>query len=168
VGEGRVDVVEGHPSAKTVFSVQFGPEKLPSEHLAELRATGLTKLRVCSTRETAEMRATVQRRMDALTASRDAAGAEISGKGRVQEFNLSDPDDVEQFSMVGTDVLFAKLHSNPVMLHLLESFASCGVRAAHPPSTRITMPQDGTIGPGGGWHCDSKYTRTPPFVTCGV
>ena len=93
------DVADGELSETPVFTVQFGPTQLPSEHLAELRATGLTRLRVCSTRATAAMRATVQRRMDTLTASREAAGADVSGEGRVQEFSLSDPEDEEQFSM---------------------------------------------------------------------
>ena len=31
------------------------------------------------------------------------------------------------------------------------------IRAAHTPVTRITLPQDGQRGPGGGWHCDTPY-----------
>ncbi len=132
-----------------VFSVDVGPMRLPSEHLNELREEGLTKLRAVSQEEVASMKATIQQRMESLISQREAAGVEISGQGRIQEFNLSEDEDT--FRLVEKSPSFARLHANPVMLHLLEAFTGSPVRAAHPPSTRITMPQNGNLGPGGGW-----------------
>ena len=146
-------------AAGSVFTVEIGPIMLPSEHLAELRETGLTKIRLCCAAAVAEMKATMQERMDLLVAEREADGDEVSGDGRIQEFNLG--NDAGNFSLVEQQPLFAKLHSNPIMLHMLETFAGGPVRAAHAPSTRITMPQDGSLGPGGGWHCDTPYNAKP-------
>ena len=154
-----------------LFSVLMGPAKLPSEHLAELRAVGLTKLRVCSPAQVEAMKAAIGGRMDELIARREAAGAEISGHGRVQEFSLQEDEDEGRtperpdrgsdaragagagFLLAEQCPEFARLHSHPVQLHILESFVGSSVRAAHPPTTRITMPQDGSLGGGGGWHC---------------
>ena len=38
------------------------------------------------------------------------------------------------------------------MLWLLESWFGTPVRASHTPGAKIIMPQDGSLGPGQGWH----------------
>ena len=139
----------GNAGAEAVFSAEIGPARLPSEHLDELRESGFTKLRAVSADQIASMKSTLQRRIDSLVSLRRTAGVEISGQGRVQEFNLNEEE--EGFHLVENSPLFARLHSHPVMLYLLEAFTGGPVRAAHPPSTRITMPQSGDLGPGGGW-----------------
>jgi hypothetical protein len=62
---------------------------------------------------------------------------------------------LNRFSPIEHEPILAQVHTNPVMLSILEALlggGGNGVRAAHPPTTRITMPQDGSLGPGGGWH----------------
>ena len=142
-------VPRANAGREAVFSAEMGPMCLPSEHLNELREEGLTKLRAVSKEEIASMKAMIQQRMESLISQREAAGVGISGQGRIQEFNLS--EDQDAFCLVEKSPSFARLHANPVMLHLLEAFTGSPVRAAHPPSTRITMPQNGDLGPGGGW-----------------
>lgn len=139
--------VDAGPEA--VFSAEMGPMRLPTEHLKELREDGFTKLRAVPMAEIASIKAMLQERMESLISQREAAGVQISGQGRIQEFSLSEDEDA--FSLVEQSPSFARLHANPVMLHLLEAFTGGPVRAAHPPSTRITMPQNGDLGPGGGW-----------------
>ena len=142
-------VPRGRAGAAAVFSPEVGPLRLPSVHLNELRERGFTKLRTVSMVQVASMKTTLHQRMESLISQREAAGVEISGPGRVQEFNLGEEEDA--FQLVEKSPMFARLHANPVMLHLLEAFTGGPVRAAHPPSTRITMPQNGELGPGGGW-----------------
>eukprot|EP01046_Picozoa_sp_COSAG06_P021121 COSAG06_NODE_1572_length_9064_cov_8.042052_5_plen_461_part_00 len=155
---GAVDRPPADAGPTAAFAVEVGPVRLPSEHLEELRSSGFTKLRVASAADIASMKSTITQRMESLVAQREASGEERSGKGRMQEFNLNDDaEGGDDYRLVEQAPLFARLHANPVMLHLLEAFTGGPVRAAHPPSTRITMPQDGSLGPGGGWHCDTPY-----------
>jgi hypothetical protein len=144
-----VDVSRTDAGPEAVFTAQIGPMRLPSEHLNELRESGFTKLRAVPIAEIASIKSVLKQRMESLITQREAAGVQISGQGRIQEFNLSEDEDV--FRLVERNPFFARLHANPVMLHLLEAFTGGPVRAAHPPSTRITMPQNGDLGPGGGW-----------------
>ena len=142
-------VPRGRAAQAAMFSPEIGPVKLPSDHLDDLRVRGFTRLRAVSMAQVVSMKTTLHQRMETLISQREAAGVEISGPGRVQEFNLSEEE--EAFHLVEKSPLFARLHAHPVMLHLLEAFTGSPVRAAHPPSTRITMPQNGDLGPGGGW-----------------
>ena len=57
--------------------------------------------------------------------------------------------------------LFGRMHCQPVMLWLLEqSFGGPARTGGHTPNAKTIMPQDGSWGPGQGWHS----VRTSPCV----
>lgn len=52
--------------------------------------------------------------------------------------------------------LFGRMHCHPVMLWLLEqSFGAPARCGGHTPQAKTIMPQDGSRGPGQGWHSDT-------------
>ena len=52
--------------------------------------------------------------------------------------------------------LFGRMHCHPVMLWLLEEmFAAPARTGGHTPNAKVIMPQDGSWGPGQGWHSDT-------------
>ena len=57
--------------------------------------------------------------------------------------------------------LFGRVHTHPIVLWLLESYFGTPVCASHTPGAKVIMPQDGSLGPGQGWHSDTPVsTRT--------
>jgi hypothetical protein len=150
---------EGGSVAPQLVALQHGPDRLPSEYLAELEATGLVCVPGLGPRVVAHLRALVGREM-----------AELEAAGRPEElefrwspawgYNLAHGFEAAR-CLAERSHHFARAQTHPLMLQLMEAYMGDGgavpIRAAHTPVTRITLPQDGSRGPGGGWHCDTPY-----------
>ena len=210
----------------TEFDEVFAPTRLPSEHLAELRATGITVLPGFSAAVTDALRkavhdvnfvdaidlddpkaSTVQLHLGARGSGRQVhvlrdgkveggpapapmrvAAAEVQPvphggacvvltleDGGRRRFGLPDQasaeDVAERVRGGGSSArsylyeerghLFGRVHTHPVVLWLLESYFGTPVCASHTPGAKVIMPQDGSLGPGQGWHSDTPVsTRT--------
>ena len=158
-------------SPGSLFTVEVGPVSLPSAHLAELRATGMTVVTVASPAAVAEMRAVIEARMQAVSDVRRRAGKLLSGEEGTppHEFTLDEPllplePPVGEFGwLCFASSRFAELNAHPVQLWLLEQFMGCAALSAHPPAARINMPEEywaeveGARGGEGGWHLDTPY-----------
>ena len=220
----RIRVAEGDEAS---FDAAFGPARLPSDHLAELRATGFSVLQGFSPKFTAALQDAIHAvsfvevtDLDSPTGlvqlhvpMRGGHGIQELRDGRVVGSSLRFADiarcearglphgggcvelqlagsatqrryglptlaaaeELEARIRFGIDGggkpphnrrgylheesghLFARLHTHPVMLWLLESWFGTPVRASHTPGAKIIMPQDGSLGPGQGWHSVRIY-----------
>ncbi len=232
----QVEAIETHDERRwringAVFDEVFAPSRLPSEHLEELRATGITILPGFSRAMTDLLReavhatnfvdvvdlddpaaSNVQLYIDGrffhvlrdgkvegglappplrVSAARlapvahDGACVELTMvRGEKRHFGLSDAGLAETLveRLQGSSdapsgrramrnylhedrgCLFGRVHTHPVVLWLLESYFGAPVRASHTPGAKIIMPQDGSIGPGQGWHSDTPVRRALPIA----
>lgn len=215
-----------------VFDEVFAPTRLPSEHLEELRTTGITVLPGFSPAVTDLLREAVHATsfVDAVdledpragtvqlyTGGRFGSGRQIhvlrDGKvegglaqaplqvstaalkptephgssarvevtmvgGGTRHFGLPSAAEAEalverlqgssaaegggrvrNYLYEGRGYLFGRVHTHPVVLWILESYFGTPVRASHTPGAKVIMPQDGSLGPGQGWHSDTPVSR---------
>ena len=135
------------------FVLQAGPDRLPSQYLEQLHTEGLVCVPAFGPRIVEHLRAIVADELERLEASGQTEQAEFRWSPK-WGYNLAHAFEADRF-LCERSHHFARAQTHPVMLWLMEQYMGDGgtvpIRAAHTPVTRITLPQDGSRGPGGGW-----------------
>ena len=151
------------------FVIERGPDRRISEYVASMQNNGFCVLTaLLPTSLTDHLRAACHRVQDPaydgdVSVTWNFTGLPVSGqpKGKVARASIH--------NLVSETPATTTASVNPVALAVIRKYLRCrAIKFGHSPQVSCLKPQDGSLGPGSGWHSDWPYRlESPPFLEPG-